>query len=287
MAEQLAVERRAGERDLSRTVEVELSCKDGSTIWTEMNMTFLRNADGQPIGILGVTRDISERKRAEEERERLHAELEVRAITDGLTGLYNHAHFYQRLAEEIDRSKRYGHGFAVVMMDVDNFKRFNDSCGHQAGDEMLRLVADGIRSGLRRSDLAFRYGGDEFAAILLHADVARAQAVVRPHQQAHHQKPQGTNGDAAGAWLSLSAGVACFPDDATTADELVRMADAALYDAKWAARARGVMGEEYAIQSAGCPSRSPRDAEQECSPAWPVPWPRLSRSSACLTSWQS
>ena len=160
----------------------------------------------------------------------------MRAITDGLTGLYNHAHFYQRLAEEIKRSKRYGRGFSILMMDVDNFKRYNDTRGHQAGDDALCLLADCIRKAIRRSDIAFRYGGDEFAAILLHADSSRAEAIV-----------EGMNGciaarlkeadDPATAWLGLSAGVACFPEDATTADELVRVADAALYNAKRVARA--------------------------------------------------
>jgi diguanylate cyclase (GGDEF)-like protein/PAS domain S-box-containing protein len=254
LAEQLALER-MGQGDPSGVVKVELEmyCKDGSTIWTEMSMTWLRDSDGKPIGLLGVTRDISERKRMEEERERLHAELAKRAITDGLTGLYNHAHFYQRLAEEIDRSKRYKRHFAVVMMDVDAFKQYNDSRGHQAGDDALRLLADCIRTGIRGSDLAFRYGGDEFAAILLNADSARAQTVVNRinrHIAAGLKKmdPQ------AAAWLGLSAGVASFPQDATTVDELVQMADAALYDAKRVAWARGVTGQGPPTESPAYPS---------------------------------
>jgi diguanylate cyclase (GGDEF)-like protein/PAS domain S-box-containing protein len=205
----------------------------------EWNGYPLFDEEGQYAGVQITGRDITERRQMEEERERLQAELEVKAITDGLTGLYNHAHFYQRLAEELDRSKRYDHGFAVVMMDVDNFKLFNDSCGHQAGDEMLRLVADGIRSGLRRSDLAFRYGGDEFAAILPHADSKKAQVVVNRINRriAKSLKPMG---DGVTANLALSAGVAHFPDDGSTADELVKMADAALYGAKWEAHARSV-----------------------------------------------
>jgi len=229
-AEEMAMEKR-GQKNLfrSRTLEAEMYCKDGSAVWTEIKLTFLRDRDGRPVGIMGVTRDISERKQMEQQ-------LQVRAITDGLTGLYNHAHFYQRLAEEIKRSKRYGRGFSILMMDVDNFKRYNDTRGHQAGDDALCLLADCIRKAIRRSDIAFRYGGDEFAAILLHADSSRAEAIV-----------EGMNGciaarlkeadDPATAWLGLSAGVACFPEDATTADELVRVADAALYNAKRVARA--------------------------------------------------
>jgi diguanylate cyclase (GGDEF)-like protein/PAS domain S-box-containing protein/putative nucleotidyltransferase with HDIG domain len=249
LAEELVIERMGG-ADPNRTtkVELEMYCRDGSTIWTEMNMVWLRDADGKPVGILGVTRDISERKRAEEERERLHAELELRAITDSLTGLYDHAHFYQRLAEEIDRSKRYKHGFAVVMMDVDDFKRFNDSRGHQAGDEMLRLVAECIRAGVRRSDIAFRYGGDEFAAILPHAGASKARAAVARINGRITQRVKRMDGEAA-ARLSLSAGVACFPDDGRTTDDLVRVADAALYSAKWVARARDIMGQREDIQS--------------------------------------
>jgi len=249
LAEQLAMER-TGNADPNRAIKVEyeMYCKDGSTIWTEMSMTWLHDSDGKPIGILGVTRDISERKQMEEERERLNAELEVRAITDGLTGLYNHAHFYQRLAEEIERSSRYDHGFSIVMMDVDAFKQYNDSRGHQAGDEALRLIADSIRKAIRLSDIAFRYGGDEFAAILSHADSSRAQAVVNRINRRIATSLKRMD-DPAAAWLGLSAGVACCPEDATTVDELVRMADAALYNAKRIASARGAARQEQPIGS--------------------------------------
>ena len=261
LAEELAMERME-HKDLyrPRRLEFEVYCKDGSTIWTEMNMTFMRDPDGRPIGILGVTRNITERKRAEEERERLHAELEVRAITDSLTGLYNHAHFFQRLAEEIDRSKRYNHGFALVMMDVDAFKHYNDSRGHQAGDETLRLVGSCIRSAMRKSDIAFRYGGDEFVAILLRTDPSKARVVVNRINRLIAARLKEIDDPAAG-WLGVSAGVACFPDDATTVDELVRMADTAMYDAKRLAWARGMMGRRQAVESAAAPFEAPHETQ--------------------------
>jgi len=254
LAEKLALER-MGQGDPSGVtkVELEMYCKDGSTIWTEMGMTWLRDSDGKPVGILGVTRDISERKRMEEERERLHAEMAERAITDGLTGLYNHAHFYQRLAEEIDRSNRYGHRLALIMMDIDAFKHYNDSRGHQAGDVALRLIADCIRAGLRRSDLPFRYGGDEFATILLNADSSRAQTVVNRINRRIATELKKMD-DPAAAWLGLSAGVASFPQDGITPDDLVRVADSALYDAKRVAWARGVTGQGPPTESPAYPS---------------------------------
>jgi diguanylate cyclase (GGDEF)-like protein/PAS domain S-box-containing protein/putative nucleotidyltransferase with HDIG domain len=253
-AEEMALEQQEQRDTLrSRTLEAEMYRKDGSTVWTEIMVTFLRDKDDRPLGLLGVSRDISERKQVEKERASLHAELEVRAITDGLTGLYNHAHFYQRLADELERSNRYNHGFALVMMDADAFKHYNDSRGHQAGDVALHLIADCIRAGLRRSDLAFRYGGDEFAAILPHADSSRAQRVVNRINKRIAEKLQELD-DPAAAWLGVSAGVASFPQDATAADELVRIADAALYNAKRLARARGVTSQGQPIEPLASPS---------------------------------
>ena len=218
--------------------EAEVITKSGKTKPVLITAS-VASVRGTPI-IQGAFRDISERKRLEAERERLHAELEEQAITDGLTGLYNHAHFFQRLDEELERAKRYGRSFSILMMDVDKFKQFNDTRGHPAGDVALRLLADCIRAGLRRSDIAFRYGGDEFAAILLNADSSRAQAIAKRVKRCITRRLQEAN-DPAAAWLGLSTGVACFPDDATTADDLVKVADAALYDAKRVTHARSAI----------------------------------------------
>jgi diguanylate cyclase (GGDEF)-like protein/PAS domain S-box-containing protein len=226
--------------------------KNGERFPVIVSPSSVKDNQGNVISYFATLKDITERKRTEEERERLHAEMAERAITDGLTGLYNHAHFYQRLAEEIDRSKRYKRRFAVVMMDVDAFKQYNDSRGHLAGDDALRLIADSIRAGIRGSDIAFRYGGDEFATILLNADSARAQSVVNRinrHIVAELKKMD----PEASSWLGLSAGVASFPEDATTVDELVQMADTALYNAKHLAWARSLTEEEQDIESQAYP----------------------------------
>lgn len=161
----------------------------------------------------------------------LRAETELRAITDDLTGLHNRAYFHQRLDEEIERAKRYDHGLVVMIADIDNFKGYNDAQGQAAGDKILRLAADSIRSQMRRSDIACRYSGDEFAAILMHADSTRAQIILGRIGKSMANKLKELN-DPATSDLNLSAGLACYPDDATTADDLVRLADISLYSAK-------------------------------------------------------
>jgi diguanylate cyclase (GGDEF)-like protein/PAS domain S-box-containing protein len=233
-------------RDFSH--ELRIVTPEGELRWIHVHTSPMFSAQGKQTGRVGTIEDITDSKQAQEERERLHAELEVRAITDGLTGLYNHAHFFQRLAEEIDRSKRYGRGFAILMMDVDNFKQLNDTRGHQVGDVALCLVADCVRTGVRRSDIAFRYGGDEFAAILLHADSSRAQAIAKRINRCVTRRLEQAN-DTAAAWLGLSAGIASFPDDATTADDLVKIADTALYDAKRVTHARSAIEQAQAAGS--------------------------------------
>lgn len=165
------------------------------------------------------------------ENAHLRAETELRAITDSLTGLYNRAYFRQRLGEEIERAKRYEHGLAVMIADIDNFKSYNDAQGQAAGDKVLCLAADSIRSQMRRSDIACRYSGDEFGAILMHADSARAQTILERIGKSLASKLKGLK-EPATADLNLSAGLACYPDDATTADDLLRLADISLYSAK-------------------------------------------------------
>jgi diguanylate cyclase (GGDEF)-like protein/PAS domain S-box-containing protein len=174
------------------------------------------------------------------ENAHLRAETELRAITDGLTGLHNRAYFHERLAEEVERAKRYEHSLAVVIADIDNFKSYKDAHGEAAADKVFVLAADSIRSKMRRSDIACRYSDDEFAALLMHADSAKARTVLERMVKQLANKLKELD-DPATADLSLSAGLACYPDDATTADDLVRLADISLYSSK--------LGEPKAAQT--------------------------------------
>ena len=100
------------------------------------------------------------------ENARLYDEIKLLAITDGLTGLYNHRHFRERLEDEVTRASRYSRPLSVVMIDIDSFKRYNDANGHPMGDMLLRTLADILKSGIRNSDMVARYGGEEFVVIL-------------------------------------------------------------------------------------------------------------------------
>ena len=158
------------------------------------------------------------------------------AVTDGLTGLYNHRHFHERLSLEAERSVRNGLPLSLLMIDVDHFKHYNDHHGHPSGDEVLRQVARIMTDGRRANDFCARYGGEEFAVVLVDtpklvaAKVAeRLRERVATHAFEHaDQQPLGC--------LSISLGVATFPSDANDAEGLVRAADAALYRAKGGGR---------------------------------------------------
>jgi diguanylate cyclase (GGDEF)-like protein len=175
-----------------------------------------------------------ESKVAERTRElaEANARLAQLAVTDGLTGLYNHRHFHERLALEVERSGRNGLPLALFMIDVDHFKRYNDRYGHPSGDEVLRQVARLLAEGRRVNDFCARYGGEEFAVVLVDTPKLTAAQVAEKLRQriAEHGFP---NADAqAGGAVAVSIGVAAFPDDAGDPEALVRAADAALYRAK-------------------------------------------------------
>lgn len=167
-----------------------------------------------------------------------NARLERLAVTDGLTGLHNHRYFQEALAAEHARWGRTGHAFAVVLMDVDHFKHYNDTQGHPAGDEVLRAVATTLKDHTRDTDVVARYGGEEFVVLLPETDIEAAAAVAEKLRAAiaalpvpHAEKqPLGA--------LTVSAGVAACPRHAPTAEALVSAADAALYAAKHAGRNR-------------------------------------------------
>ena len=158
---------------------------------------------------------------------------EVEAITDGLTGLYNHRYLHERLQEELERARRRKSTLSLLFCDCDHFKTYNDTHGHKAGDAALSRIARIIESCSRRVDLAARYGGEEFVLALVETDAAGALTVaqrIRAEVEASSAK--------AGQPLTVSIGVAICPDDAKGHDELLDKADWAMYAAKRAGRNR-------------------------------------------------
>jgi len=153
------------------------------------------------------------------------------SATDELTGLHNRRHFFEVLEAEINRVQRYGGSFTLAMLDLDEFKEYNDRFGHTNGDAVLRCVAQTLRSELRKPDMAFRYGGDEFTIILPETDAERARGIV-DRVRASRQEALGDENVGSDVRLTFSAGLAQFPDNAETADGLVFLADTALYRSK-------------------------------------------------------
>jgi len=158
--------------------------------------------------------------------------------TDGLTGLANHRYFCRILEQETLRSKRYGHPFCVLMIDVDHFKAYNDLHGHPAGDRALRAVARTLASKVRDTDFVGRYGGEEFAIVLPETDLdggrSMADSLLRHMDNLSVDAGTGSSGNR----ITISVGVSCFPEHGSDSDTLLEAADAALYKAKRTGRNR-------------------------------------------------
>ncbi len=161
-----------------------------------------------------------------------HDELERLSTTDTLTGLSNRRHLMDLLSHEIDRAKRAGQAFSILMLDVDHFKKYNDSHGHQAGDEVLARVSAVLRDSIRPYDCAARYGGEEFLVVLSATSLDRArESAERIRKQVRAEQFKGGS-------VTLSIGVAEYPSHGDTAEAVIGQADAALYEAKRAGRDR-------------------------------------------------
>jgi len=166
-----------------------------------------------------------------------HTHTRRLASTDGLTELYNHRTFQERLAQEVDRANRYGRPLSLVMVDVDHFKIYNDTYGHPQGDIVLRELARLLREVSRTSDVVARYGGEEFALILPETDRVSAQKIGHRlcEQVERHAFPG--EGHLPSNALTISIGVATHTP-AGTKEALLKNADAALYNAKRSGRNR-------------------------------------------------
>ena len=172
---------------------------------------------------------------------RLHEAVSQQARSDALTGLPNRRSLDEHLDEEINRSKRSGKPFSVVMMDLDGFKIINDTLGHEVGDDVLRAIAHSFQKALRATDFLARYGGDEMTIILPETDWPQVLVVTNKIQQELRQlffeKPSGEKYS-----LSVTGGVAVFPQHARESAGLLRSADEALYRAKRHRRGEIIQG---------------------------------------------
>jgi diguanylate cyclase (GGDEF)-like protein len=166
---------------------------------------------------------------------KLFQETERLSVTDGLTGLFNSRHFYKNLDLEISRTKRYGSSFSLMLFDIDNFKKLNDTYGHQAGDEVLQELARILTSVSRETDIVVRYGGEEFVIILPNTLEEEAIALATRILKSVQETKIKINATEEVS-ITLSGGVASFPNNASTAKSLLNAADSAMYAAKTAGK---------------------------------------------------
>jgi diguanylate cyclase (GGDEF)-like protein len=186
------------------------------------------SADAQPLESLA---DICA---AAIQNARYFEKIKHLAYVDGLTGMSNRRLFEKAIAEEIDRAERYGNELSVIMFDVDNFKKLNDEFGHLLGDEALRQVSNIFHQNMRKSDVACRYGGEEFVVLAPQTSGEHARIMAEKLRRA----VEDFHFPGVPRPVTITAGVANYPANGRTRDELVRAADDALYQAKQAGRNR-------------------------------------------------
>ena len=206
-------------------LEVEVKGAANRSIPIRLSATLLFD-DDKEVGSVGFFHDMSARKQMEDE-------LRRRSITDSLTGLYNRRHFHIVLTEEVARGHRYGRALTVALFDLDNFKPFNDTYGHQEGDNILRFVSNAMRASLRQQDQAFRLGGDEFAFILVETDLEHGRLAVERFRQSFNDSWPAKMSFLGGHLIpvTVSTGVAQL-DEGEKTDKLFMRADLAMYEAK-------------------------------------------------------
>jgi diguanylate cyclase (GGDEF)-like protein len=170
------------------------------------------------------------------------------AYLDGLTGIFNRRFFELRIMEEIERARRYGTGMAVIMADIDEFKRLNDEFGHVLGDEVLRQVSSLFHQQLRKVDVVCRYGGEEFGILLTQVNPEHAIVIAEKLRK----MVEGWQFPGVPRTVTISAGAASFPQHGTTRDGLVTAADNALYAAKQAGRNKVCLASSARRQAATC-----------------------------------
>ncbi|MCK4464044.1 MAG: diguanylate cyclase [Candidatus Omnitrophica bacterium] len=171
------------------------------------------------------------------ENAKLYKDVTNLAITDSVTGLFNHRYFQERLTQEVNRIQRYGGTLSLAILDVDLFKKYNDTYGHLYGDRALRDIADILRNSIRKVDVAARYGGDEFVVILPETDMQGAEIVAKKIRQRVEEFPFAKKEDKPPVRLTISIGIAAYRKDLEK-KQFIDIADKALYQAKKQGKSR-------------------------------------------------
>jgi diguanylate cyclase (GGDEF)-like protein len=192
----------------------------------EIRLEPLRTSSGEINGCLGQGMDITDRKKTEEQ-------AHYQARHDALTGLANYRELMDRLEQEVRRAERGHGGFTVLLLDLDGLKHINDLHGHLTGNRALQRLAAVMKEHCRSTDLAVRYGGDEFAVVLIDSDRGMAEQVAQRIEN-------GLRTDQGKPSISVSIGVGIYPDDGRTAAELIEAADQQLYKYKGSENRRAV-----------------------------------------------
>ena len=201
--------------------------KDGSMYWARSSICPIKNEDGEIINYVAVKDDITNRKETE-------VMIIKQATTDHLTGLPNRTLFLDRLGQEISLSKRYNSIFAVLFIDLDNFKKINDTMGHSVGDEFLIKISSRLKECIRESDTIARLGGDEFV-ILLH-DIENCSDVEAIAKKLLHSLDNAIQVKGSDLYATCSIGGSIYPADGKDAEQIIQHADMAMYSAKESGR---------------------------------------------------
>jgi diguanylate cyclase (GGDEF)-like protein/PAS domain S-box-containing protein len=223
------VSRSLRDRVVSRCEDEQFRRRDGSVFPVAYIASPMSLPDGKPAVVVSF-QDITKRKELEEQ-------LADLATHDDLTGLYNRRELERLMEEEMQRARRYQRPLSLYMLDVDLFKQVNDTYGHGIGDEILRQLAERIRQGIRTSDIATRYGGEEFIVILPETPRDEGVAAAQRLREAVAAKPF-LLPDGRELEIRVSIGVACGYGEALDSQGLIKAADTALYRAKESGRNR-------------------------------------------------
>ena len=245
------------QRFLRAICHVELRESECVQVWDEMltRRRALADQAGRPVALKAALMDVLAssgflRVPIIMEYEELK-KLELNAVTDPLTGLYNRRLFGESFEKELNRARRYTQPLSLAILDLHRFKEVNDKHGHPRGDEVLRATAATLKKALRTSDSAFRIGGDEFALLLPQTDLQQALALSRRVEAVLVEMLEPLQLQVA---VSMDHGIAIFPQDAEQADQLIRIADERLYRQKHANHEKTVGGT---IQTAPSADQTP------------------------------